>query len=213
MRVSLRPETAAYLVRLARRGLEEAVASRSRRPDLVSTRVGPRPDDPALDRPGRLFVTWHHRGTLVGCLGQLEPTEPLARAVARLAVDAAIHDPRTPGATPEILPSIDGEISLLSEPRPLDAVGLAAIARRLVPGRDGLLLECDGRRAFFLPQVWEQLPEPARFLAALVRKGGMDPERAAVAARGSVFEAEVLPIPPAADAPPAGVAGSSGGAR
>jgi AMMECR1 domain-containing protein len=33
------------------------------------------------------------------------------------------------------------------------------------------------RSATFLPQVWEQLPAPADFLAALKRKAGMAVER------------------------------------
>ena len=35
------------------------------------------------------------------------------------------------------------------------------------------MLEWRGRRATFLPQVWEQLPQPREFLAALKRKAGL----------------------------------------
>jgi AMMECR1 domain-containing protein len=38
---------------------------------------------------------------------------------------------------------------------------------------DGVILEWRGCHATFLPQVWEQLPEPADFLAALLRKAGL----------------------------------------
>jgi hypothetical protein len=38
---------------------------------------------------------------------------------------------------------------------------------------DGVILEYRGRRATFLPQVWEQLETPAEFLAALKRKAGL----------------------------------------
>ena len=34
------------------------------------------------------------------------------------------------------------------------------------------ILEFDGRRATFLPQVWEALPDPREFLVALKRKAG-----------------------------------------
>ena len=38
---------------------------------------------------------------------------------------------------------------------------------------DGLILELGSRRSTFLPQVWEQLPKPAEFLAHLKRKAGL----------------------------------------
>ena len=45
--------------------------------------------------------------------------------------------------------------------------------KRLHPGIDGVSLELDDRRATFLPQVWEALPEPREFLVALKHKAGM----------------------------------------
>lgn len=180
--------TAKYLLTLARSSLARAVTGRP-------VAVPPRPQDPRLEEPARLFVTWKHGERLVGCLGQLEAVAGLEATVTRLAAEAGIHDPRTPGARPDELDHLDLEISILSAPRPLDAVGLPAIARELRPGRDGLLLEAGGRRAFFLPQVWEQLPDRPSFLAALVRKGGMDPALAQRAARGWVFGAQVLEDP------------------
>ncbi len=47
---------------------------------------------------------------------------------------------------------------------------------RLRPGRDGLIIEADGRRALFLPQVWETLREPREFLTQLKRKAGLADE-------------------------------------
>ena len=44
---------------------------------------------------------------------------------------------------------------------------------RLQPGVDGLILAWRGRRATFLPQVWQQLPDPIDFLTALKRKAGL----------------------------------------
>ena len=40
---------------------------------------------------------------------------------------------------------------------------------------DGVILASGSRRATFLPQVWEQLPEPAVFLAHLKAKAGLAP--------------------------------------
>jgi AMMECR1 domain-containing protein len=44
----------------------------------------------------------------------------------------------------------------------------------LRPGIDGLVIIADGRRATFLPKVWETLPESHKFLAALKTKCGLD---------------------------------------
>ena len=38
---------------------------------------------------------------------------------------------------------------------------------------DGVIIKHGYRRATFLPQVWEQLPDPAEFLAHLKRKAGL----------------------------------------
>ena len=46
-------------------------------------------------------------------------------------------------------------------------------ARQVEAGRHGLVLEYGRHRSTFLPQVWEQLPEPSAFMAALKRKAGL----------------------------------------
>ncbi len=51
--------------------------------------------------------------------------------------------------------------------------GLGPALARLRPGVDGVILSDAGHRATFLPQVWEQLPDPADFLAHLRRKAGL----------------------------------------
>jgi AMMECR1 domain-containing protein len=43
----------------------------------------------------------------------------------------------------------------------------------LRPHIDGVVFEYGHTRSTFLPQVWEQLPEPAEFLAQLKRKAGL----------------------------------------
>lgn len=51
----------------------------------------------------------------------------------------------------------------------------AGLERALHPGRDGLIIEdrSGHHRATFLPQVWEYLPEPHRFVAHLLAKAGL----------------------------------------
>ena len=41
------------------------------------------------------------------------------------------------------------------------------------PGVDGIVFEFGRYRSTFLPQVWEDLPQPQVFLAMLKRKAGL----------------------------------------
>ena len=48
--------------------------------------------------------------------------------------------------------------------------------RKLRPGVDGVILSSGIRRATFLPQVWEKIPEPEEFLDRLAEKAGLPSE-------------------------------------
>jgi AMMECR1 domain-containing protein len=41
---------------------------------------------------------------------------------------------------------------------------------------DGVVLKEGNRRATFLPQVWEKVPEPEKFLSMLCKKMGAPPD-------------------------------------
>ena len=64
-------------------------------------------------------------------------------------------------------------MSLLSPTRPLPSNSPEELLSQLRPGIDGLILHWDGHRGTFLPQVWEQLPEPQDFLNRLKLKAGL----------------------------------------
>ncbi len=49
----------------------------------------------------------------------------------------------------------------------------ADLLEQISAGEDGLVLEADGRRATFLPQVWESLTDKRQFLRELARKAGL----------------------------------------
>jgi AmmeMemoRadiSam system protein A len=175
--------TRRWLLATARHALAEALG-------VAAPPTGPAPADPWLDAPARLFVSWHEGPRLVGCIGTLEARVSLRDAVRHYALQAGLHDPRTPTPAPEDLPRLRCEISVLSPPEPMLEVGLAEITAALVPGRDGLVLRDGERRAVFLPVVWESLPDPAAFVAALCRKAGIDAGRRAGLVRGERFYAE-----------------------
>ena len=44
---------------------------------------------------------------------------------------------------------------------------------QLRPGQDGVILRFGNRRATFLPQVWESLPDRQKFMAQLKLKAGL----------------------------------------
>ena len=126
-----------------------------------------------LDRPGATFVTLTQCGELRGCIGTLEAHRALRRDVEENARNAALRDPRFAPLTAAELGVTRVEVSLLSAPAPFPITGEDDLLRRMQPGIDGIVLAFRGRRATFLPQVWESLPEPGAFIAALKRKAGL----------------------------------------
>lgn len=129
-----------------------------------------------LDEPGAVFVTLTQGGELRGCIGSLEAHRPLRNDLCANALAAAFSDPRFPPLTVEELNGTQVEVSVLSQPEPLDFRDEADLLARLRPGIDGVILEHGWHRATFLPQVWDQLPEPRQFLAHLKRKAGLAPD-------------------------------------
>ena len=151
----------------------------------IAHRLGPTGQAPAvavkraawLEEPGASFVTLTSGrlpgGPLRGCIGTLEAHRPLREDVEANAVAAATRDPRFPPLSRAELEDTVVEVSVLSAPTALPVAGEAELLARLRPGVDGVILSDARHRATFLPQVWEQLPDPADFLARLRRKAGL----------------------------------------
>jgi AmmeMemoRadiSam system protein A len=118
-------------------------------------------------------VTLTKGGNLRGCIGNIEPVKPLFQGVIDNARSAALSDPRFPPVTPDELKDIVVEVSVLTEPTPLSFSSPQDLLEKLVPERDGIILEKGMARSTFLPQVWEQLPDKVEFLEHLAMKGGM----------------------------------------
>jgi AmmeMemoRadiSam system protein A len=148
----------------------------------------PEPDHPQLAEPGATFVTLTQDGELRGCIGSLEARRPLDTDVRANACAAAFRDPRFAPLRREELPLTRVEVSLLSAPAPLQFVDEADALRQLRPGIDGVVFEYRGRRATFLPQVWESLPEPKSFIAHLKQKAELPPDFWAPEIRLSRYE-------------------------
>lgn len=134
---------------------------------------------PWLSERAACFVTLKKNGDLRGCIGSVRAQRSLGEDLAINAVAAATRDPRFPPVTADELPALEIEVSLLSEPGFVEFEDETALARKLRPGQDGVILFSGCRSATFLPQVWEQLPDPAAFLAALKHKAGLAADRPA----------------------------------
>lgn len=128
---------------------------------------------PWLGEPRASFVTLHRAGALRGCIGSLEPYRSLARDVEGNARAAAFDDPRFPPLDVAELPEILVEVSVLSAPTPLPATRREEVLAALSPGVHGVILRHGTRRGTFLPQVWQQLGDPATFLDHLCAKAGL----------------------------------------
>ena len=129
-----------------------------------------------LAQAGASFVTLMRAGSLRGCIGSLDAVRPLGADVAENARGAAFRDPRFAPLTAEEWSRCRVEVSLLSAPKPLRFADEDDLLAQLRPGEDGVILESGGRRGTFLPQVWEGLPEPRRFMGELMKKAGLAPD-------------------------------------
>jgi MEMO1 family protein len=142
----------------------------------LTGRASERCSAPWLQQVGASFITLIKNGELRGCIGSLEPARALDEDVAQNALGAAFRDPRFPPLSVEEWPHCRVEVSLLSAPKPIRFADEADLVAQLRAGEDGVILEADGKRATFLPQVWEDVHDKRAFLAQLVRKAGLAAE-------------------------------------
>ncbi|PLK47272.1 AmmeMemoRadiSam system protein A [Uliginosibacterium sp. TH139] len=130
-------------------------------------------DHPALHELGASFVTLTREGLLRGCIGQLQPVKALGPDVADNARAAAFRDPRFAPLTAEEWPDLQIEVSVLGPVSFVHCPTEEDCLRQLTPFKDGVILASGARRATFLPQVWEQLPDPQDFIRQLLQKAGL----------------------------------------
>jgi AmmeMemoRadiSam system protein A len=146
------------LVQLARATIEKVVREGKR------LKPGEAPA-PIEGSPAGVFVTIHTAGTgdLRGCIGTIEPTEPLlAQETISNAIAAATRDPRFPPIGPRELNDLVIDVSVLYPPEPIDSVDqldprcYGVIVQSLpsgsgAHGRAGY--QGGGRRGLLLPDI------------------------------------------------------------
>jgi len=154
------------LLRMAREAIEQRVKGEKLPPiDTSSTTTN-------LQEQGASFVTLTIHGQLRGCIGALEAYQPLVDDVREHAVAAAFEDPRFPPLREDELSRIQIEVSRLTRPVPLEYKDADDLISKLRPHIDGVIIKDGLRRATFLPQVWEKLPDPSEFMDNLCYKMG-----------------------------------------
>lgn len=178
-------ESRVVLLRLARQAIESAVQSRP---------FDSLPSLPELNQPQGAFVTLTRHGRLRGCVGQVEPVDPLARVVAQCAVSAATEDPRFSPVVADEIAQLEIELSLLSRPKPVHF-------EEIEIGRHGLIASFMGRSGLLLPQVADEQNWPVeRFLEETCLKAGLEanawkrPETTIAAFTAEVFSERDLDL-------------------
>jgi len=160
----LTPEDRAGLLSVAR----QAVAAATCGGQPVET-----PRTPALRAPAGAFVTLRRGGELRGCIGHLAADQALADTVVRMAVCAALEDPRFPPVSASEVSELEIEISVVSTPVRLSVPHPAGVQ----PGRDGVIVRHGARQGVLLPQVATEYGWDAEaLLTAACRKAGLAAE-------------------------------------
>ena len=141
----LTPEDQRYLLSLARKTLEHLGKPAGAKP--IEEEVVTLPIPEALLAPSGVFVSLHKGESLRGCIGYVEPIMPLYQAVIENTINAARRDPRFDPVTPDEVPELNIEISVMTPPREIKSVEEIEI------GRHGLIVSKGNARGLLLPQV------------------------------------------------------------
>jgi len=163
-----------FLVNLARTAIGEYLSRRRE--------IDPPADTPKhlLDKSG-VFVTLNSTKPahqLRGCIGYPFPTDPLAVATIRSAIEAATGDPRfDPVELAEFRERVVVELSVLTVPDELTAREPVERAKEIKIGQDGLIVGRGARRGLLLPQVAPEWNWDAEeFLSNCCLKAGLQPD-------------------------------------
>ena len=125
---------------------------------------------------GASFVTLEKNCNLRGCIGSIVAYRGLIDDLVSNAYMSAYKDPRFQPLKESEIGEIEIKISLLSEPVEIDFTDEEDLLEKIVQNKDGIIISDLGKRAVYLPSVWEQLPDKRIFLYSLKQKAGLSPE-------------------------------------
>lgn len=112
--------------------------------------------------------------SLRGCIGYPLPSMSLWKSVTSAAIKAATEDPRFQPLAKGELKNVIIEVSVLSDPTLVEALGRENIFKNIAIGKHGLIFESPLGSGLLLPQValehgWDE----REFLENLCRKAGL----------------------------------------
>jgi len=175
MSFQLTQEEGGFLVKLARRAVEEYLTTGKilKIPSDVSTKL--------KERCG-VFVTINSverdgGHELRGCIGLPYPTKMLVEAVIESAISSATQDSRFYPMKADELDQVVFEVSVLTPPEPVKVEKPQEYCSKIKVGRDGLIIERDYYKGLLLPQVpveWKWNEET--FLCQCCIKAGLTPD-------------------------------------
>lgn len=178
---TLTDEDKTQLLALARATLESYVKNRRKpsSPEEFGIQI-----TPGMSQIMGAFVTLTENGELRGCIGEINPRRPLYKAVMDHAINAGANDRRFMPVSAQELPLLHYEITAWpDDPKPV------ASYKDIVLGKHGIVLEKEGYKALFLPQVApEQGWDIEQTLTHLAMKAGLPADGWKQGAKFSVFE-------------------------
>ncbi len=132
------------LLSAARRTIEQYI--RSGKVPSLETKKFP---VASVTRSG-VFVTIRKDNELRGCIGRFDPGEIMLNVVQDMAVAASTQDPRFQPVTPDELPKLNIEISVLTPLKKISSIDEIKL------GRDGIYIRKGERSGTFLPEVADE---------------------------------------------------------
>ena len=164
---SLNNEEKKFCIRLAR----DSIAHYFEKGSLFEIEEGAVPEK--LREKKACFVTLAINGSLRGCIGHLEATQPLYTDIIQNAVASAFQDPRFSPLTQQEFPGVKVEVSVLTDPVAVSISSPESLLEKIIPGKHGIILRKGYNSATFLPSVWDEIREKEDFLGHLCVKAGL----------------------------------------
>ncbi len=126
-----------------------------------------------------VFVTLRNKKNkqLRGCIGRPLPDTILAEALIDSAISSATRDPRFPSVKKSEIKDLEFEVSIMSEPKIIEANDSKDYINEIEIGKHGLIVEKGFAKGLLLPQVateynWDE----TTFLSHTCRKAGLREE-------------------------------------
>ena len=119
----------------------------------------------------------HPSKTLRGSAGYTNSIIPLTSSLSEVALFAAVTDRCFPPLRKSELKTTLVEVSVLTEPALISVEQTEKYPEQLVVGRDGIIVEKDGKKGVLLPQTAVELKwNPKNFLSHAAMTVGLSPD-------------------------------------